>query len=112
MIEQFFESRDRLTDFGFSNFNLGEKCFDCTLLHGSLLLLCQIAAKQLTFDLCGEWESMILKHLKILLNFDLDAVQTQPFIVEFVMIILSFNFCFLTFVIQFTTSILENADID
>jgi hypothetical protein len=78
----------------------------------SLLLLCQICAKKLTFDVRGEWESVISKSLKILLNFNLDGFQTQLFIVGFVMNILNINICLLTFVIQFTTSMLENADID
>jgi hypothetical protein len=64
----------------------------------------------LTFDVYGEWESVVSKNLKILLNFDLDGVQTELFIVEFVANILSFDFCFLMFVIQFTASMLENAD--
>jgi hypothetical protein len=103
-IEQFFESWDRLTDFGFSDFRVGKKCLGCTLPHGSLRLLCQIRAKKLTFDTCGELESVISKNLKILLNFDLDEVQAKLFIV---VNILSFDFCFLTFRIQFTASVLE-----
>jgi hypothetical protein len=79
-------------------------------VHRSLRLLCQIHARKLTFDVSSEWESVISKNLKILLNFDLDGVQVRLFVAEFVVSILSFPFCLLTFVIQFTTSMLENAE--